>query len=436
MSERAALERWQINPARPVVAGLLLVGIGFVGLVVWAAMAPLDSAISVNGAVAIKSNRQVAQHPEGGVIEELFVEDGDRVDKGAPLLQLEDTRAKAIYRIYKQQLHAALATEARLRAERLGADAITFPEELEEVTDKESRRVIDGQRELFRARRESLESQVEVLESRIEQFREQIAGLKAQQEARTRQVNLLTDELQGLRKLEASGNVPRNYVLERERRLAEFEGDEGKYRSQVAEVRQGISEARLQIEQLKTEFRERVETQLQEIRSRVADLRERLVAAETTLDRTTLRAPAAGVIYAMRLHTPGGVVKPGEDILYIVPEGDDLIINGRLRPTDVEEVHVGQKTTVRFPGLSFRETPMIDGEVRYVSPDVQTDTESGENYYEVRVRVQPEELAKLGEVRLQPGMPASMLIKTGERTFLEYMLDPFQAMLDRAFTEK
>jgi len=427
---------WQTAPLRPLLIGLAVIAVLLFGVVGWGATAPLDSSISAEGTVTVESQRKTVQHPDGGVIEAVLVEDGERVEAGQPLLELDDTRAQASFKIRRRQLHGALARQARLRAERNGADEIDMPEALTTSDDPETRQVMQGQRELFKARRESLESRTEVLRNQIEQQRERIEGLQAEERARVEQVEIIEDLLSGLRRLAEQGTVARTEVLDKERQLATLKGESGSLRSQIAEARQSINELRLQIDQLQSDRQEEVAAQLEETNAQVADLRQRLVAARQTLRRTTIRAPVAGEVYGLRVHTIGGVVEAGAEILYIVPRDDELIITGRVSPRDIEAIERGLTTKVRFTGLNLRETPLVDGELIYISPDAQTAEGDGASYYEVRVRIHPDELDKLGEVRLQPGMPASMMIQTGSRTMLGYMLEPIQALLERSFNEK
>jgi HlyD family type I secretion membrane fusion protein len=438
LTARFISSRW------PILVGLFLLVVMFGGTLLWSAWAPLESAIPAAGVVAVESDRKVVQHLEGGIVRAILVDDGDRVSRGQALLELDDTRTRASYEIIHSQLMLALAVEARLLAERDDASRLLFPAELQTNSHPEAVSAMEGQRELFRARRDALLGETELLRQQISQFEQEIVGLEAQQDARLEQIRLLTGEVDDLHRLQAQGNVARHLVLAKERQLAELKGERGAYTADVAKARQGIIAAELQIQQLRKQRREEVETNLSETRRSVADLRQRLTAARDSLQRSTLRAPADGVIFALRVNNPGAVLQAGEEILYVVPEDDTLIIDARLRPTDVDEVSVGLLANVQFSGLSYRDTPTLEGEVIYLSADTQAPSQGqgqgqdpgAESFYRVQVRVPPEQLARLGEVRLQPGMPAQVLIKTGQRTLLDYLISPFSQMLDRAFIEQ
>lgn len=426
----------QSNPAGPLAFGMILILVAFGGLGGWAAVAPLESAVMAPGTIMVESELKVVQHLEGGIVSRIFVNDGDVVNEGDLLLTLDDTRTRAVYEIVKSQHDAARALEARLVAERDDNERIDFPPSLLEDPDPEARRAVDGQQALFEARRLSLKGQIDILNQRIEQFREEIDGLQAQEEARALQVDLFEKELEGLRKLAEEGSVPVNYVLAKERDTAALRGERGKFRSDVARARQGIGEARLQITQLQKVRSEEVTMQLREIQDAIADQKERIVAARDSLQRTEIRAPATGMVFGLAVHTPNAVIRSGDSILYIVPEDDELIMEARARITDIDDVAIDQAATIRFTALSFRDTPIIDGRVIYVSPDSQIDENTGVAYYAVKIRVPPDELAKLEGVHLQPGMPVDVLIKTGSQTALVYLLKPFQDMMAKAFLEK
>lgn len=433
LTPRFISSRW------PIITGLLMLIVMFGGTLLWSAWAPLESAVPAPGVVAVESDRKVLQHLEGGIVSAILVDNGDRVRNGQTLLELDDTRTRASFEIVQSQLMLALAVEARLLAERADAPQLQFPAELQDNSHPDAASAREGQRQLFQARRSALLGETALLRQQITQFEQEIIGLEAQQDARLEQVQLLAGEVEDLRSLQAKGNVARHLVLAKERQLAELKGERGAYTANVAKARQGIAGAELQIQQLRKQRREEVETNLSETRRSVADLRQRLTAALDSLQRSTLSAPADGIIFGLHIHNPGTVLKAGEDILYVVPEDDNLIIDARLRPTDVDEVSVGLSANVQFGGLSYRDTPTLEGQVVYVSADTKEpgpgQDPRAEPYYQVKVLVPPEQLERLGEVRLQPGMPAQVLIKTGQRTLLDYLISPFSQMLERAFIE-
>lgn len=411
--------------------------IAFGGFGTWAALASLDSAAIAPGVVVVESDRKSVQHLEGGLVKDILVRDGHRVEKGDVLIRLEDTHARALHDIVRGELDAARAEESRLIAERDDRNDVVFPDELlARARVAKVRKALEGQRSLFNARRNALRGQVAILEQSIAQFREEIEGLKSQQAAREQQLKILRDELRGLRKLLAQGNVPRNEVLAYERRIAELSGEKGRFMADVARAEQGIGEARLRIGQLRKTVREEVVAKLREVQERIFGLEERLVAAEDVLGRTQVRAPSAGIVMGMRAHTTGGVITPGQEILQVVPVGDRLIIQARVDPVDIDDVAIGQQASVRLTAFKMRSTPIIVGTLINLSADRLVDEHDGTPYYLARIEVSKEELAGLGDLALQPGMPVEALIKTGARTALGYMLSPLTENMGLAFRER
>jgi HlyD family type I secretion membrane fusion protein len=413
------------------------IAVAFGGFGTWAALASLDSAAIASGIVVVETDRKSVQHLEGGLVKEILVRDGDRVEKNDVLIRLEDTHARALHEIVRGEIDAALAEESRLIAERDDKDDIAFPRELQERSKAPKvSKAVQGQRQLFTARRSSLLGQVAILEKNISQFQEEIEGLKAEQAAREQQLSILDDELRGLRKLLKQGNVPRNEVLAYERKVAELGGEKGRYMSNVARAEQGIGEARLRIEQLRKAARETVVAELRAVQERIFGLEERLVSAKDVLRRTEIRAPARGIVMGLQARTTGGVIAPGREILQVVPVGDRLVIEAHVDPIDIDDVAVGQQATVRLTAFKLRSTPIVIGTLINLSADTLVDEHSGTPYYLARIEVSKEQLASLGELQLQPGMPVEALIKTGTRTALGYMLSPLTENIGLAFRER
>ena len=418
------------NPRAWIVTGMLTIAMAFGGFGTWAALASLDSAAIAPGVVVVETERKSVQHLEGGLVKDILVRDGDRVEKGDVLIRLEDTHARALYDIVR-------AEESRLVAERDDRNEIAFPRELlARARVPKVGKAVEGQRHLFTARRNALQGQVAILEQSIAQFREEIEGLESQQTAREQQLSILRGELRGLRKLLAQGNVPRNEVLAYERRIAELSGEKGRFMADVARAEQGIGEARLRIAQLRKSVREEVVAKLREVQERIFALEERLVAAEEVLGRTEIRSPSTGIVMGMRAHTTGGVIAPAQEILQVVPVGDRLIIQAHVDPIDIDDVAVGQQANVRLTAFKLRSTPIIVGTLINLSADRLVEEHSGTPYYLARIEVSKEELAGLGDLALQPGMPVEALIKTGARTALGYMLSPLTENMGLAFREK
>ncbi len=420
-----------------IVAGIATIAATFGGFGTWAALASLDSAAIAPGVVVVESERKSVQHLEGGLVKEILVRNGDPVARGDVLVRLENTHAKALHDVIRGEIDAARAEAARLVAERDGLEDIAFPEDiLARAQVPKVAEALQGQRNLFAARRTSLEGQVAILAQSVAQFREEIEGLRSEQAAREQQLKILKDELAGLRKLLKQGNVPRNEVLAYERKIAELAGEKGRFMANVSRAEQGIGEAQLRISQLEKSVREEVVGKLRDVQERIFGLEERLVAAEDVLSRTEIRAPTAGVVMGMRVHTTGGVVAPGQELLQVVPVGDRLVIEAQVNPIDIDDVAVGQQATLRLTAFKLRSTPIIVGTLVNVSADRLLDEHTGTPYYLARIEVPKEALETLGELTLQPGMPVEALIKTGARTALGYMLSPLTDNMARAFREK
>lgn len=424
--------------ARPVILfGLLVILVMFGGLGTWAATAPLDSAVIAPGTVIVESNRKDIQHLEGGIVHEILVDEGDIVKAGDVLLRLDATKASANASLFRKNLNEVLALEARLYAEQMEADSIDFPEELERhADDPDVRELMKNQREQFLERRRSLDGQIAILNQRIQQFRQEIAGLKAQHDSQLRQLEIYKDELVGLRELFEKGYYPRTRILAMEREVAALEGNVGLTVSDMARAEKGIGETELQIIQTRQKFREEVVARLRETRNEMGQIREKLVVAEDTLSRIDIRAPLAGSVQNIQVHTEGGVVRPGDTLMEIVPLDDRLVIEGQVSPTDIDAVHVGLEAEVRLSALSMRSTPIILGTVTTVSSDRIVDEQKNTAYFRIQVVVPDEELSKLGDQTLTAGMPADVVVKIGERTMLDYIVKPMTDYFAKAFTEQ
>lgn len=425
--------------ARPVIwIGALIVLLAFGGFGAWAALAPLDSAVQAEGTIVVESNRKVVQHLEGGIVRTIHVNDGDVVQKGQIVVTLDKTEPQARVSMLRKQLDGALALEARLLAERDGRDAIDFPEDLlaRAGFEPHATQIVSGQRTQFIERRRSLEGQVRIFEQRIVQSRDEIRGMEAQIDSRERQIAILEDELGGLRTLYEKGHAPRSRILAMEREQVRLEGEIGADQAGVARAQNGIGEAEMQITQLRQQMREEVVTQLQEVQDRLADLEERYIVASDVLERRELRAPQSGVVQNLAVHTLGGVVQPGNEVMQVIPQNDRLVVEGRIPPQDIDRVLVGQEADVRMTALNPRSTPVLYGRVVTVSADRLEDEQDGTPYYRARVEVSDAEIARLGTETLRAGMPAQVLIKAGERTVADYLLKPLSDAMSRSFIEE
>lgn len=435
--QSATVPSFPIRYHGSVAVGAAAIAIALGGLIAWSAVAPLSSAVISSGVVAVDSNRKTVQHLTGGIVKDILVREGDHVSAGQALLRLDDAEARALYNLLRGQHDAAQAELARLTAERDGQDVLIFPAELEarrlrsaEVVD-----LLQSQERLFAARRQTLRGQIEILENRIAQSKSRITALESKRASKERQMGLVEKELNGLRKLAKSGHVATNQVLAVERQLEQFRSERDESSAELAAVQQEIGEAELQIAQLTTSFREEVEQDLREAQTELFDLTERLQAARIDLARLVVPAPVSGTVMDMRIHTEGGVVTPGSPIMDIVPEDDSLVVEAQVRPTDVDEVAVGQPADLRFPALPQRTTPVIHGQVTVVSADRLTDPETKQGYYQARVEIDGKENARLAHLDLIPGMPVEVLIKGEERTLFEYLIAPIEETLVKAMRE-
>ncbi|MCG5526251.1 HlyD family type I secretion periplasmic adaptor subunit [Ectothiorhodospira haloalkaliphila] len=425
------------NDRFPRLFGLIviLIAFGFVGG--WASLAPIDSAVVAQGTVTVDSYRQTVQHLEGGIIRTLHVRDGATVERGDLLIQLDETQARSSYLVNYNRYLAELARRARLEAELEGEERIDFPEELTGGAEGEGRatRVMATEEREFKARREALDGEVSVLRQRIDQLQERIEGMQSQRQSRLRTIASLEEELESRGRLAERELLPAAELRPLERQLAEAEGEAGELQASIAGARIEIGEAELQIIQLRRELSREVAAALRETNTQIDALEEELQALEDTLRRKQIRAPVDGEVVNMRFHAEWAVIGPGEPILDLVPGDEPLVVEARVRPQDIDSVTLGQPADVRFTAFSFRTTPVVEGEVIFVSADSLEDSQTGESYFLSRIVVGEEEMRQLGAVSLRPGMPADVMIKTGERTPMAYLMKPLTDALARAFTE-
>ena len=411
------------RPERLLGLIILLGGLG--GFLLWAAFAPIDSAAVAPGIVTVETSRKTVQHLEGGIVSEILVREGDRVEQGSVLMRLDDTESRAQLEIVRGQFLAKRAEEARLIAERNGDESVTFPPDLLEMQDDPRvAEAVTGQRRVFQARRQALTGEVNVLEQRVDQLKEQIRGLEALSASKSKRIKLYQEEISGLHKLFEKGLGDKSRLREWERLAAELEGERAEHQSSIAATRVQIGETELQIVQVQRRFMSEVVEQLRSVQTDLFDLRERIRALEKTLERTMIRAPQSGSVVGMRIHTVGGVLRTGDPILDIIPEDEPLIVEAQVEPNDINRVAPGLEADIRFSAFNTRTTPTVPGVVQTVSADRLTDQKTGMPYYLARIQVTEDGMATLRGLTLLPGMPADVMIKTGERTFFEYLIRP------------
>ena len=418
--------------------GIVIIVLFFGGLGAWAALAPLHSAAIAQGEVVVESSRQTVQHKEGGIIQKILVKNGDRVEAGEVLVRLDATQERARLDLLKARYHTSLAREARLVAEMSDRSEIDFPKDLLAARDAypSVREMIQTQRELFGERRTSLEGEIDVLKQRIDQHKEEISGLRAQIGSIGEQTQLIDQETQSVARLVDKGLERKPRLLALQRRQAELKGQRGDLLSRIARAKASISEAEARIIQIRNRRREEVVTQLRETRDTLFEVQERLHAQHDVLDRTKIQAPVSGTVVDLQYHTAGGVISPGSKVTDIVPNQERMMVEARVQPSDIDVVRAGLAATVRFTAYSQRTTPSVQGTVTQVSADRLVDEKSGNAYYKARIELDPSTVENLKNVDLYPGMPADVMIRTGERTALDYILSPITDTLARSMREQ
>jgi HlyD family secretion protein len=432
---------------RLVIRRLNLMGLAITVLLVcgvggWAATAQLAGAVIASGTVVVESSVKKVQHPTGGIVGQILVKEGDQVEAGQVVLRLDDTVTKATLGVWRSQLDVFVAREARLLAERDDAPAIVFPQELLARRDDAAvASAIAGEEKLFDSRRKALTGQRAQLRERTAQTNEEIRGLVAQQEAKESELDLIGKELVGVADLYGKSlvSISRYTLLQRDQ--ARLQGERGALIASVARARGKISETELQIIQIDQEFRTDVLKDLRDAQAKIAEFRERVTAAGDQLMRVDLRAPRSGVVHRLMVHTVGGVIGNGETVMQIVPRADELVMQAKVSPSEIDQVTTGARAVVRILAGNQRITPQIVGQVIRVSADLANEQEQNSAqpppaFYNVRIALPPEEVARLGDLHLVPGMPAEAFIQTHERTPLEYLLKPLREQIVRTFRER
>jgi HlyD family secretion protein len=421
-----------------VLAGSALIGVFVIGFGAWSVMAPLESAAVAVGSVVSESSRKTVQHLEGGIISAILVHDGDQVTAGQTLIRLDDTKARTTLLALRGQLWDAKAREARLVAERDGAATIDFPADLlAQQSEPAVAAALAGQQKIFDARRSLVESKTAAIGERINQVHEEINGHQAEVVALEKRVALLQEEVGGVKQLVASGLERKSRLLQLERDLADADGKRGDTLAQIARAKQTIAEAEIDILSLQNDRQKDVADELRETQKKGHELAEQVQAAADVLARDDVKAPENGTITDLRVHTPGGVISPGEALLDLVPEADRLVVEVQVRPEDIDRVREGLPAQVRLLPYKQRRTPLLNATVIYVSADRLVDKRTERSYYTAKLRIDEKELAALGgEVKMVPGMPSEAMIQTGETTVAAYALSPILDSFHRAFREK
>ncbi len=426
----------------PTIAGAIIMALMVMGFGVWGNMAPIAGAVVASGVFVATGQNKIIQHLEGGVIRDIYVREGDTVEQGQLLLELDDTAPRAeLRRLYLRMIRLT-AIDVRLQAEMREQQALEFPDELTQAArDQEVKDMLDSQQMTFAARRANMNSDIAGITEGINALNERIQGSKVQLEGVRRQIKFIIEEVETKQYLLQTGLVRKPELLVLQRTQASLEGEVGRIMGDIGDAKERIARAYEQINGVrKTAIKTAVE-QLHEVRGELADVRERMLSAKGVLDRVRVTAPVRGVVVKLRYHTQGGVIEAGKNIMEILPLKDELIIEARVRPQDIDSVRHGQHATIRLTALSQRVTPMVSGDVIYLSADTLADEKKSQqvgptDIYIVRVRLNTAEVAAIPGFSPTPGMPAEVYIKTSERTFFQYIVKPIHDSMSRAFRER
>jgi HlyD family secretion protein len=431
---RSPVQRELRRHALAIAGAAVLLVIGLGG---WAATTEFSGAVVASGQLVVESNVKKVQHPTGGIVGELRVREGDLVMANDIVVRLDDTQTRANLAIVVKALNELTARQAREEAERDGVEKVVFPEELlARMDDPDVAKAVKGELRQFETRRTAREGQKAQLKERTVQLKEEISGYDAQISSKDKQIEWITKELVGVNELWEKGLVPIMRVTALERDKERLLGERGQLIASIAQAKGKITEIELQILQIDQDMRTEVGKDLADIRGKVAELVEKKVAAEDQLRRVDIRSPIDGRVHELTVHTIGGVITAGEPIMYIVPRADVLMVEAKIAPHDIDQLRVGQSAVLRFTAFNQRSTPELNGYVTRISADVTEDTKNNTRYYTIRLGVPDDELARLGAVKLVPGMPVEALIQTNPRTVISFLIKPFQDQLTRAFREK
>ncbi len=415
-----------------VVVCILVIGVGG-----WGTTAVISGAVVASGSLVVDSNVKKVQHPTGGIVGELRVRDGDHVHAGDIVVRLDETITRANLAIVSKGLDELMARKARLESERDGWDTIVFPAQLVAgASDPDRAAAMDSERKLFNLRKTARSGQKAQLRERVAQLGEEIAGLTAQQNSKSKEILLVERELAGVRDLWSKNLVQINRLTALEREAARLDGERGQLVAAAAQAKGKVAETALQILQIDQDIASEVAKELREVDGKIGEFVERKVTAEDQLKRIDVRAPQDGTVFQLAVHTVGGVITAGDPIMLIVPEADNLAVEVKVNPQDIDQLQLNQKAILRFTSFNARTTPEIEGVVTRISADISTDQRTGQSYYTLRISLPPEQVERLGDVKLLPGMPVEAFVQTGDRTMLSYLMKPLHDQFVRAFREK
>jgi len=422
---------------RPALVGYFIIFLAFGVLGGWSAFARLDSAVVAPGTVTLESSKKIIQHFEGGIIGKILVHEGEHVDQGQILFLLDDTAPQANANSVRNQLDALLAQEARLVAERNGAEKVTYPAELmDNASQPIIKDAISDQDKQFAERHASLLGQVSILESKAKQSETQIDGITEEKTSTEQQLGFINSELTDLHELLAENLVQKTRVFSLERERARLEGVVGRAVADIAKAQNEIGEAHLQIEQLHKKFSEDVNDQILQVRQKIAELREKATVSQDVLRRIQIRAPRSGTIQNLHVATVGGVIRPGEPLAELIPDEDNLVIDAQVSPSDADAIEAGMAAEVRFSAFHGYTLPLMLGHIDTVSHDRIIDEQSKQPYFLARAVVNQKDLPAILKDHIKAGMPVEVIVPTGERTVINYLVRPLRNRANSAFREK
>jgi HlyD family secretion protein len=422
---------------RHLLVGTIVAGVLVAGIAGWASTAELAGAVIATGIVVVESDVKKVQHPTGGIVGELHVRDDQRVNAGDVVVRLDETQTMANLAVFTKSLDELYARQARLETEKDGGESIQFPHDLlaRETNDPEVAHILEGERMLFSLRSEARNGQKAQLRERTAQLREEVGGLTEQVEAKAQEIALIQEELKGVMDLWEKKLVPFTRVTSLKRDAARLVGERGQLIASKAEAGGKIAEVELQIIQVDQDARSKVAEELSDVHAKISELSERKIAAEDQLKHIDIRSPQTGRVHELAVHTVGGVIKPGETIMLIVPDSDVLSVQAKVSPNDIDELHPDQPAILRFSAFNLRTTPELNGTISWISADQTQDEHTGKSYYTMHIAVSDAEIARLHGLKIIPGMPVEAFIQTGARSVLSYLVKPLRDQVMRTFRE-
>ena len=430
-------ESRSFSPNPYMMAGYAAIILTFGIFGTWAATAPLASGVVANGVVSIEGNRKTVQHLEGGIISKILVEEGDIVEKGDPLIELDKTQALGNYAVWETRLQSLRAQEARLIAASMGKKEIDFPEDLLKSDKPQIQTMVQLQRNLFRDQLKTKNGKIAILQTRIQQLAKSKEGFENQLDALDMQIDSLDEELKRLNTGFEKGVVAGNAISAQKRVKFDLQVDRAAIESEISKNQETVSETKLQILQTEQEFTEKAVSDYKQTRDELGEVEEKVRVTKSILDRTVIRAPLRGKVQGLRVHTTNGVIRPADPLMDIVPADDDLIVHAQIRPIDIDNIHPDADVEVRFSAFSSKTTPAVFGKITVLSKDVIEPTNSNQApYYLAYVKVDEEDIPEELKGRLVAGMPADVIVSTGERTMAQYITKPLIDTFHKSMKEK